>query len=186
MICARYFYYNHETKNFAAEDPALSYFLKHLDWHTLRLDCGFRDGSKEYEYEIALSFAGENRELAKHLAEQLEILDARVFYDEYFEANFLGKAWSSEFKRIFSDASRLVVCLLDKCHLNKIWPTFEREYFTPRVVEESVIPIYLDDTTFVGIPKDIVGIKPKWNLSDPNWGDKAVDEIVFKLMERLG
>jgi len=39
--CARYFYYNHDTKNFAVEDPALSYFLKHLDWDALRSDVGF-------------------------------------------------------------------------------------------------------------------------------------------------
>src|SRR5207249_5109734 len=86
--CARHFYYNAETKNFAIEDPALFYFLKHLDWDALRLDCGFRDTTRDYEYDFALSFAGENRDLARYVADQLEVLDARVFFDEYFEANF--------------------------------------------------------------------------------------------------
>ena len=75
---------------------------------------------------------------------RLEILDARVFFDEYFEANFLGKAWSSEFKKIFAETSRLVVCLLDKHHSEKIWPTFERECFQPRVADADVIPVFLE------------------------------------------
>jgi type II secretory pathway predicted ATPase ExeA len=185
-VCARHFYYNQETKNFAVEDPALFYFIKHLDWNALRSDCGFRESTKDYEYEFALSFAGENRELARSIAKNLEILDdVKVFFDEYYEANFLGRAWSSEFKRIFSEASRLVVCLLDRHHKEKIWPTFERECFQLRVPNGEVIPVFLDETAFPGIPSDIVGIKFHWDPKAEKWEDAVVDEIVFKLMERL-
>lgn len=185
-ICARHFYYNQETKNFAVEDPALFYFIKHLDWNALRSDCGFRESSRDYEYDIAISFAGENRELARCIADNLEILDVRVFFDEYFESNFLGKAWSNEFKRIFSLDSRLVVCLLDSHHKEKLWPTFERECFQPRVQDEDVIPIYLDETIFPGIPADIVGIRFRWDPSSKQWQESVITDIVYKLMERLG
>lgn len=184
-VCARYFYYNQETKNFAIEDPALFYFLKHLNWEALRSDCGFRESTRDYEYDFALSFAGANRELARCIAENLEILDARVFFDEYFEANFLGKAWSNEFKRIFGEASRLVVCLLDKNHKERIWPTFERECFQPRVPDGEVIPVYLDDTLFPGIPLDTVGIKFRSEATGEALRDAVISEIVFKLMERI-
>lgn len=184
-VCAHHFYYNVDTKYFAIEDPALFYFLKHLDWQKLRTDCGFKQDINDTEYDFAISFAGENRELARVIADQLETLDTTVFFDEYFEVNFLGKAWSKEFKRIFAESSRIVICLLDSNHLNKIWPTFERECFQPRVEDEAVIPIYLDDTTFPGIPKDIAGIRFKWNHDDDNWKDKVTDEIVFKVIERL-
>ncbi|MEK6758716.1 MAG: hypothetical protein AABY51_03000 [Deltaproteobacteria bacterium] len=184
--CARHFYYNAETKSFAIEDPALFYFLKHLDWDYLRVACGFKETDKDYEYDFAISFAGENRDLARFIAEQLEILDAHVFYDEHFEANFLGKTWSEQFKKIFSTDSRLVICVLDKNHKEKIWPTFERECFQPRVAAEDVIPIFLDDTTFVGISSDLVGIKFKWNHSDPEWKDKVIDCVVLKIIDRLG
>jgi hypothetical protein len=46
---AERFYYNRETKSFAIEDPALFYFIKHLDWDRLRQDCGFRQTAVEYE-----------------------------------------------------------------------------------------------------------------------------------------
>jgi hypothetical protein len=182
---AQHFYYNPETKNFAIEDPALFYFIKHLDWGRLRQDCGFREQNEDFEFEVALSFAGENRELASFIADSLTTLDVPVFYDEMFEANFLGKAWSQQFKEIFAEKSRFVVCILDKYHLSKLWPTFEREHFVPRIADESVIPIFLDDSKFPGIPQDIVGIKLNFDANDPEWKKKATDEIIMKLIDKL-
>ena len=184
-ICAQHFYYNSDTKSFAIDDPALFYFLRHLDWDELRTDCGFRESQKDYEFDIAISFAGENRELARAITEQLEMLDTHVFFDENFDANYLGRAWRTEFDRIFSHDSRLVVCLLDSHHNEKMWTTFERECFRPRVADASVIPIMLDDTKFVGIPDDIVGIHFTWNQDDQDWKDKVTDDVVFKIIERL-
>jgi len=183
--CRNYFYYNAETKNFAIEDPALFYFIRHLDWGQLRLDCGFRDAEKSREWDVAISFAGENRELAKKIAEDLEFLDVHVFFDEFYESNYLGKAWSDSFKSIFANESDLVVVLLDGNHQRKIWPTFERDCFTPRIADGEVIPVFLDDTVFVGIPKDIAAIYFNWDPSDPNWKKDAEEQIVMKLIERL-
>lgn len=82
---ARYFYYNQSTANFAIEDPALFYYLKHLDWEQLRLECGFRHANApEFEYDLAISFAGEHRDLARYVAECFGELDVSVFFDEYF------------------------------------------------------------------------------------------------------
>lgn len=185
-LCDQYFYYNPETKIFAIEDPALFYYIKHLNWDDIRGECGFRAGQKEYDYDFAISFAGENRALAEVIAVQLQSLDCAVFYDEWFEANFLGKAWQKSFAKIFGEQSRFVVCLLDKYHAEKIWPSFERECFSPRVADAAIIPVYLDNTPIIGIPKDIVGIsfKKYQDLGDelPN---KVTDEIIFKLVERL-
>ena len=180
---AERFYYTTETKSFAIEDPALFYFIKHLDWDQLRQDCGFRQTAVDYEWDVALSFAGENRELAAYLADKLTGLDVPVFYDTHYEANYLGKTWSAQFKDIFGAKSRYVVCILDKHHADKIWPTFEREIFTPRVPSGTVIPIFLDDTKFVGISHDLIGIK--FDPADPDWQKKANDQIIQKLIDKL-
>jgi len=182
-ICERYFYYNSDTKIFAIEDPAFFYYMQHLDWEKMRKDCGFRDEPHEFEWDFAISFAGENRQLAKSIADLLEVLDCTIFYDSYYESNYLGTAWSQQFKDIFGVKSRFVICLLDKNHSEKIWPTFEREIFAPRIHEGAVIPVYLDDTSFVGIPKDIVGIDFK--NSDTSNTDDVTDKIVYKLENKL-
>jgi hypothetical protein len=107
-----------------------------------------------------------------------------VFFDEFYEANYLGKAWGAQFEDIFKNRARFVVAILDSHHRDKIWPTFERDCFVPRIIDEAVIPIYLDDTPFPGIPKDIVGIKFDPS-EEENLENRITDEIVFKLMERI-
>jgi len=185
-ICDRYFYYNPETKLFAIEDPALFYYLKHLDWDDLRKACGFRNEGRSFDFDFALSFAGENRELASTIRDQLIVMDCSVFYDAQFEVNFLGHTWHNQFEEIFGRRARFVVCLLDKYHREKIWPTFERECFAPRVKEHAVIPIFLDDTPFVAIASDIVGIPFRDGLGvGAEIADRVTDEIVFKLVGRL-
>ena len=181
----KHFFYSQESKWFAIEDPALFYFIKHLDWERLRTDCGFkRAANTDREFDIAISFAGENREFARVLSEKLAILDASVFYDEWYENNYLGRTWSKEFKRIFSSDSWLVVCILDKNYSQKIWPTFEKECFLPRIAEGGVIPIELDNTIFVGIPKDLVKIVHRWDTMNPSWQNETED-IALRIMERL-
>jgi len=185
-ICERYFYYNPETKHFAIEDPALFYYIKHLDWDSLRRICGFRVGQRDYEFEFALSFAGENRKLANLIAEQLEILDTSVFFDEFFENNYLGTAWHTQFQRVFGEQSRFVICLLDRHYMEKIWPTFERESFGPRLAEHSVIPIFLDETPVPGMPRDTIGIIfEELAVAGKDLTNRVTDEIVFRLMEKL-
>jgi hypothetical protein len=186
-LAARYFFYNAETKQFSIDDPAAFYYVRHLDWDALRAECGFKEASgREYEFDVALSFAGENRELARYVADQLESLDVRVFYDKSFEINFLGGVWSAQFERIFQRDSRYVVCLLDSHHREKIWPTFERECFAPRVPDAEVLPIYLDDTVFPGIPKDLVGIKfPEYRVGGA-WQSAADTKVIFPILDRIG
>jgi hypothetical protein len=182
-LCARYFFYNPTNACLAIEDPALFYYIRIVDWERIKRECGFRSLSREYEWDFAISFAGENRELAREIVYQLELLDASVFFDEHYEANFLGRVWREQFRRIFTERSRFVVCLLDVHHDRKIWPTFERECFAPRVKDGEVIPIYLDDTLFPGISRDLVGIEFK--KQSPLDSNLVTDNIVWKLMERL-
>ncbi|MEO9477109.1 MAG: TIR domain-containing protein [Cyclobacteriaceae bacterium] len=185
QILSDNFYYNPSNTIFNIEDPALFYYIKHLDWKKLKKECGFKTHESEYKFDIAISFAGENRKLAEYISSFLRIFDFEVFYDELYEANYLGSSWSDRFEEVFNRESRYVLCLLDANHKNKIWPTFERECFQERVREQSVIPVFLDDTKFSGIPQDIVGIKYSFNPENPNWRDTALERIIKKLLLKL-
>jgi hypothetical protein len=55
----------------------------------------------------------------------------------------------------------------------------------PRVPDREVIPIYLDDTPFVGIPNDLVGITFTPDADPEVTRDRVTDEIAFKSIERL-
>ncbi len=183
--CARLFYYDAETKNFAIEDHALFYYIKNLNWDELRQRCGFRNENKDFEWDIAISFAGENRPLAEFIAQQLRALDISVFYDRNYEDNYLGELWSKEFLEIFLNRSRLVVAILDKYHKDKVWPTFERDCFTPRVQEAEVIPVFLDKTIFPGIPTDLVSIHFEHAGDVAEQRKQIIDEVVSRIAGKL-
>jgi hypothetical protein len=70
--------------------------------------------------------------------------------------------------------------LLDSYHKDKIWPTFERETFKLRLSEEAIIPVYLDDSVFLGIPEDIYGFDMKKTRTEDD-----IDNAVIKLVERI-
>lgn len=181
------FYYSKETKLFNIEDPALQYYIKHIDWKKLYKECGFTSTNNNYVFDVAISFAGENRKLAEKITFFLKILDYEVFYDELYEANYIGSSWSKEFERIFTTDSKYVICLLDNFHKNKIWPTFERECFAEKVPLKQLIPVFLDDTKFVGIPQDLIGIKFKYEQEEIN--EKVEDlifrEIILKIVKKI-
>jgi len=184
-MCSRLFYYDPETKGFAIEDPALFYYLRNLNWDSLRQRCGFRNEHQDYEFDIAISFAGENRKFANFIVEQLGELDISVFYDRHYEDNYLGGPWSKHFEDVFVHRSRLVAALLDKHHKDKLWPTFERDCFSVRVPQGEVIPIFLDDTIFPGIPKDLVSIKFILEGDIASQKDDIIDNVVLRIASKL-
>jgi hypothetical protein len=183
---ANYFGYNEDTRQFIIEDPAMLYFLRTIDWQRLRSDLGFRpEESDVYEYDLAISFAGENRWIARYIANRLSELDVNVFYDESHQTDLLGKNLTEEFRKVFAEKSRFILCLLDKHYDLKAWPKFEKEVFQFKVRDSSVIPVFLDGTKHVGIPSDIKGFDLKGIKEDDNGISKIDDHVILSLIDKL-
>ncbi|MDO6412900.1 hypothetical protein Q4F19_00750 [Sphingomonas sp. BIUV-7] len=85
---SRFFHYNPENSLFSIDDQALFFYLKNLDWDRLRAECGFREVSETFEFDIAISFAGENRKLAETICERLRFLDFNVFTTSFTRRTF--------------------------------------------------------------------------------------------------
>jgi len=56
-----------------------------------------------YEFDIALSFAGENRVLVQELADDLVRDNVRVFYDAYETASLWGKDLYQHLQAVYRD-----------------------------------------------------------------------------------
>jgi hypothetical protein len=69
--------------------------------------------SKEnrFDYEIALSFAGEDRTQAEKLAHALRASNVRVFYDEFDKASLWGKDLFQHLEGIYKDKAKYCVVL---------------------------------------------------------------------------
>ncbi|MDJ0899126.1 MAG: TIR domain-containing protein [Xenococcus sp. MO_188.B8] len=111
-----------------------------------------------YEYQFALSFAGEDREYAEKLANLLKRRGIKVFYDRFERAQLLGKDLYQHLQSIYRDSAQYCVILLSKNYANKLWTKHELEQAQARAFRENreyILPLRLDDTAIPGINETI-------------------------------
>ena len=109
----------------------------------------------EKQYDVALSFAGEDRHYAKQLAELLKAEGYSVFYDDFERAQLWGKDLYVHLSSVYKDQARYCVIFLSKHYAQKLWTQHELQSAQARAfVEENreyILPIRLDDTEIPGI-----------------------------------
>lgn len=141
------------------------------------------DRKKEFDYDIALSFAGEDRDYAKELADGLRDIGIKVFYDEFEKAKLLGKNLYTELVDIYENRARYCVLLISDYYVKNRWTKLEREAAQSRAFsnnEEYLIPIKLSS---IDIQK-VTGILNTVAYLD--WHKEGVEGIIKCLTEKVG
>jgi len=108
----------------------------------------------DYEYDLALSFAGEDRHVAGRLTELLRFYGVRVFYHRHEQANLLGKDLYQYLQQIYRDEACFCAILVSKAYVNRLWTKYEPKQAQARASVESheyILPLRLDDTEVPGI-----------------------------------
>lgn len=106
------------------------------------------------DYDVALSFAGEDRPYARELAELLRNSGYRVFYDEYERATLWGRDLYSHLSDVYRNRARFCITFLSRSYSDKLWTNHERQSAQARAFrenEEYILPIRLDDTEIPGV-----------------------------------
>jgi hypothetical protein len=107
-----------------------------------------------YEYDVALSFAGEDRTKAEELAEILKKVNISVFYDKYEKGALWGKDLYEHLAWVYKDAARYCIMFISEHYKRKLWTTHERKNAQARAFREQreyILPVRLDDTEIPGI-----------------------------------
>lgn len=110
------------------------------------------------KYDVALSFAGEDRKYAEELAILLKDGGYRVFYDEDELADLWGKNLYDFLSSVYKDHARYCVVFLSKHYEAKLWTNHERQQAQAKAFKENreyILPVRLDDTEIQGIPQTI-------------------------------
>lgn len=110
-----------------------------------------------FKYDVAISFAGKNRNIAEKLANRLQKYHLEVFYDENEQADLIGKNLYQYLKEIYSEKCLYCIVLVSEHYLQRKWPskvelpaTQERDFVSD---EEYILPLLLDDTKIPGIER---------------------------------
>lgn len=115
-----------------------------------------RDGMPKYD--VAISFAGEDRESAEEIAARLTLRGYRVFYDAYEQAALWGKDLYQHLASIYTDQAVFCVILISRHYRDKLWTRHELRSAQARAFRESqeyILPVALDDTRLPGMPETI-------------------------------
>lgn len=106
------------------------------------------------DFDVALSFAGEDRAYAEEVAATLRKIGLRVFYDKYETISLWGKDLYSHLREIYFKRARYTVIFISKHYKRRLWTNHERESAQARAFlenQEYILPARFDGTQIPGI-----------------------------------
>nr|WP_295869642.1 TIR domain-containing protein [uncultured Chitinophaga sp.] len=138
-------HYDTNSKVLTIEDPKFMFYLRNLDWEKFVTQLGYINVALEHDYDFALSFAGEERELAKRLTDLLETYQIAVFYDHNEQYRILSDNVEDYLAPIYESKARFIVPFLSINYPKKLWTKFESDHFQHRFKKHDVIPIWFSN-----------------------------------------
>ncbi len=136
--------------------------------------------STSYKYDVALSFAGEDRDYVQRVADGLVARGISVFYDAYEEAGLWGKDLYDHLIKVYQEDAQYTVIFISKYYRDKVWTNHERRAAQARALNESygyILPARFDDTAIEGLLPTIVYIDLRTH---------SPQEVCVRLCEKLG
>lgn len=109
-------------------------------------------------YDVALSFAGEQRDYVRAVAEALRGAGVRVFFHEFETVALWGKDLVAHLQDIYQNRARFCVVFVSTNYVAKAWPSHERRSAQARALvarEEYLLPVRFDDTALPGLQPTI-------------------------------
>jgi hypothetical protein len=137
-----------------------------------------------FDYDVALSYAGEDRAYVAQIAAQLRKQGIRVFYDEYAAAELWGNDLYVLLDEVYRKRARFTVVFVSRYYASKPWTRHERQSVQARALADIgpyLLPVRLDDSELPGL-RPTVGYIDARNTS----ADRLVQLIEQKLSAAPG
>jgi len=132
-----------------------------------------------FDYDIALSFSGQDRKHAERLAKHLAAEGIRVFYDAFETANLWGEDLYTHLADIYLKKARYCVMFLSQHYASSLWTSHERRFAQARAFRENsayILPLKLDDTEISGIADTTAYVDLR---------ETTIEEVVLLLQSKL-
>lgn len=132
-------------------------------------------------YDVALSFAGENRVYVEKIAFLLKMRGINVFYDKYETSKLWGKDLYQYLSDIYKSKARYCIVFISKHYIEKNWTKLELRSAQEKSFlqdEEYILPIILENNVKIpGIGETTGFLKAS---------EYTEQEIVDLIEEKLG
>ena len=140
---------------------------------------------KKYEYDVAFSFASEDREYVEKVAVYLKDKKISVFYDNFEEDNLWGKNIINYLEDIYANKSKYCVIFISRFYIKKEWTYYESSVAISRMLSniikqtDYILPVKFDDTKIPGIIDTIGFINAKTKTPE-QLGELIIKKICSK------
>src|SRR5947209_9143863 len=111
------------------------------------------------QFDVAISFAGPERQHASRLADLVRQAGFAVFYDDFYPAQLWGEDLVALFDEIYRKRARYCIIFKSQEYIQRIWTTHERRSAVARAVQERgkayLLPIEVEDVELPGVPPTV-------------------------------
>ncbi len=138
------------------------------------------DNYDQFAYDVALSFAGEDRSYVRAVANSLTSQGVKVFFDEYELVDMWGRDLYEHLHEVYSSKAKYCVIFVSDAYSRKIWTTHERKSAQERALRERheyILPARFDETELPGL-RSTTGYIDLRNLTP--------DELSKIIIKKLG
>lgn len=122
------------------------------------------------KYDVALSFAAEDRDVARKIAQALKKKHISVFFDESSSSELWGRDLYEHLNKIYTE-TKLCIVLFSKKYRDKQWTSFEWRNLMAHSANRAsfaILPIHLDRSE---VPTDIA------NVGYISWNSGSLPEL---------
>jgi hypothetical protein len=108
----------------------------------------------QHNYDVAFSYAGEQRQYVHETYERLKGLGVSVFYDASQIASLWGKNLYEYLSDVYNKQARYCVVFLSRQYAEKLWTKHELKSMQARAFQESreyILPARFDNTEIPGL-----------------------------------
>lgn len=133
----------------------------------------------ELEYDVVLSFAGEDRKYVEQTAKYLKSKGVKVFYDKYETVNLWGKDLYQHLDDTYQKKAKYAVIFISEAYSKKLWPNHELKSAQARAFRENqeyILPVRFDETEIPGI-RSTIGYLSLKDFSPSQLGKKIVEKL---------
>lgn len=132
-----------------------------------------------FEYDVCLSFAGEDRNYVRRVADVLKSRGIRIFYDEYAQVNMWGKDLYIHLDEIYQNTARFCVLFASKHYAKKVWTNHERQSAQARAIRqhsEYILPAKFDNTQIPGL-RPTIGYIDLSNMTPEKFAEFIIEKV---------
>lgn len=149
-------YVNKDSGSISIEDPSFGLYLGLINLDEIGQSIRLRRTG--YAWDVAVSFAGEDRKIVEEFKDIMNEYGYTVFYDFDVQHQLWGTDLRIKLADVYANDAQYMLIFLSKHYPEKDWPNFEFEIgktSKTKRTEIYLLPVILDDASVVGLSQNL-------------------------------